>query len=196
MGEDKKKFDASFTAGGLFFREFTVLGSILIEDDFLEQLQREKELNLVIGISTESARKRIILELSRRYKMVAIDFWTWFLTIPQKEQKLALFYICLKTYPIVLDLQTEVALKKFRTGDRLKAFSVKMRLDELASIDDEVGSWSDSTLDKINSQYRSTLKDCGLLENDLLNYPAGISESFWDYFDDINESWFKETCFK
>jgi len=95
-----------------------------------------------------------------------------------------------------LDLQTEVALKKFRTGDRLKAFSVKMRLDELASIDDEVGSWSDSTLDKINSQYRSTLKDCGLLENDLLNYPAGISESFWDYFDDINESWFKETCFK
>ena len=71
-----------------------------------------------------------------------------------------------------------------------------MRIDELSSTDEEVGGWSESTLDKINSQYRTTLKDCGVLTGEVLTAPSNIPDSFWDYFDGLGESWFKEMCFK
>lgn len=123
-------------------------------------------------------------------------FWNWYLSISENEQKLALFYICLKTYPLVLDLHLEVAIKKYRTGDDIDAYAVKMRLDELSGTDEEVGSWSESTLDRINSQYRTALKDCGLLMGESLTAPTNIPESFFEYFDSIGEAWFKEMCFK
>ena len=78
----------------------------------------------------------------------------------------------------------------------MDSFSVKMRIDELSASNDEVGGWSENTLEKINSQYRSTLKDCGLLYKDTLNVSTNISQAFWDYFDGIGESWFKELCFQ
>jgi len=191
-----EKYDANFTAGGLLFEDFNALTSILCEDDFIDQINNEKELNNILGIPTLSARKRIISEIKRRYLIVPVNFWEWFVCLGENEKMLALFYICLKTYPIVFDLHLEVALKKFRIGDDLDAFAVKMRMDELAASNDQVGSWSDSTLDKINSQYRSTLKDCGLLSADRLVTPERISNVFWNYFEETGEGWFKEMCFK
>lgn len=191
-----KKYDANFTAGGLLFREFSAITSILTEDNFMEKLEEEREKNSNLGIPTESARKRVISELKRRYEIVPRTFWNWYLTISEVEQKLALLFICLKTYPIVLDLQIEVALKKYRTGDSLDAYAVQMRIDELSATDEEVDCWSESTLNKINSQYRTTLKECGLLKGDVLSSPINIPESFWDYFDSVGEGWFKEMCFK
>lgn len=196
MKISKKKYDANFTAGGLLYRDFSAVSSILGEDDFLEKIQNEREQNLVLGIPTESARKRVISELKRRYEIVPPTFWNWYLSLSEGEQKLALLFICLKTYPIVLDLHIEVALKKFRTGDNLDAYAVQMRMDELSATDEEVDSWSESTLDKINSQYRTTLKDCGLLMGEVLCPPSNIADSFWDYFDGNGEGWFKEMCFK
>ena len=192
----RKKYDANFTAGGLLYRDFSALSSILNEDDFIEKILEEREQNKLLGIPTESARKRVISELKRRYEIVDSSFWDWYLNVSENEHKLALFYICLKTYPIVFDLHLEVALKKYRTGDDLDAYAVQMKIDELSVTNIEVGSWSKSTLDKINSQYRSTLKDCGLLEGNILTGPSNISESFFEYFDSIGESWFKEMCFK
>jgi len=193
--DTSKKYDANFTAGGLLYRDFTAVSSILTDKDFLEQIQNEGELNLLLGISTENARKRVISEIKRRYSIVDISFWSWYLTISENEQKLALFYICLKTYPLVMDLHLEVAMKKFKTGDDIDAYTVQMRMDELSATDEEVGSWAESTLEKINSQYRTTLKDCGLLEKESLTSPTDISESFFEFFDSIGDGWFKEMCF-
>ncbi|MBU4485344.1 MAG: DUF1819 family protein [Candidatus Delongbacteria bacterium] len=190
------KYDANFTAGGLLSSEFKSLYPILFESNFIVQIEKERELNNFLGIKTESARKRIVTEIKRRYNVVKKSFWEWFKDLSEKEQKLALFYLCLKTYPIVLDIHIEVALKKYKIGNDLNAFSVKMRLDEIASVNDIVGSWSESTLDKLNSQYRTTLKECGLLKGERLSNHLIISDSFWEYFEDIGESWFKEVCFK
>jgi len=192
----QKNLDANFTAGGLLYNDFVAISSILTSDNFLKEINEEIQVNKLLGIPTESARKRVILEIVRRYEIVSTTFWDWFVTISEMEQKLALFYLCLKTYPIVFDLHMEVGLKKYKLGADLDAFAVKMRLDELSSMNDSVGLWSESTLDKINSQYRTTLKDCGLLTGEVLNAPANIPDSFWDYFDGLDESWFKEMCFK
>ena len=189
-------YDANFTAGGLLLRDFTAVSTILTDEDFIGKIQKESELNELLGIPTESARKRVVSEIKRRYGVVNVDFWSWFITITEVEKKLALFFICLKTYPIVLDFHLEVALKKYKTGDDMDAFAIQMRIDELVATNKEVGSWSDSTLDKINSQFRSALKDCGLLKGEKLSLYVNVPDSFWDYFDNIGEGWFKEMCFK
>lgn len=190
-----RKFDANFTAGGLLDRDFESISSILIEDDFITLITEEINSNIYIGIPTESARKRVISEVKRRYEAVPKSFWTWFVNLTPSESKLALFYVCLKTYPIVLDFHLEVALKKYRTGSDLNAFSIQMRVDELSAKHEEIESWSETTINKINSQYRTTLKDCGLLDGETLIQPMGISNSFWDYFHTIGEGWFQEMCF-
>jgi hypothetical protein len=196
MELNRKKYDANFTAGGLLFREFTSIASILTSNNFIDQIHEESKLNLFLGIQTESARKRVISEIKRRYEIVDESFWKWFSNNREKEQKLALFYVCLKTYSIVLDLHLEVAVKKYRTGSNLDSYSIQMRIHELVAINEEMGDWSTSTLDKINSQYRTTLKDCGLLNGETLIPQSNISDLFWGYFEDIEQGWFKEMCFK
>ena len=196
MELNRKKYDANFTAGGLLFREFNSIASILTSNNFIDQIHEESKLNLFLGIQTESARKRVISEIKRRYEIVDESFWKWFSNIREKEQKLALFYVCLKTYSIVLDLHLEVAVKKYRTGSNLDSYSIQMRIHELVAINEEMGDWSTSTLDKINSQYRTTLKDCGLLNVETLIPQSNISDLFWGYFEDIEQGWFKEMCFK
>lgn len=71
------KYDANFTAGGILLNEFLVLKNILLDDDDVEnQLRNEMEQNSVIGISTKTARQRIILEIIRRVNQVPKSFWS------------------------------------------------------------------------------------------------------------------------
>ena len=58
-----KKYDANFTAGGLLFNEFIALEVLLLSENFEEGVAIEEEQNNVIGIATNSARKRIISEI-------------------------------------------------------------------------------------------------------------------------------------
>ena len=109
--------------------------------------------------------------------------------------KFGLLYLCFKTYPLILDIHIEVALKKFKIGNIMNAYDVQMRLDEIASKDGNVSKWSSSTLEKINVQYRKAIKDVGLYDGKNLIRPIKISQSFWQYFEDLNENWFLTTCF-
>lgn len=189
------KYDANFTAGGILFHEFIALKEILLSTEFNELIKIEEEQNSYIGVATKSARKRIISEIKRRYNNAPLDFWSHFFDWNEKEQKLALFFLCLKTYPLILDIHFEVAIKKFKTGNKLEPYDIQMRMDEIASFDDEVSKWSDSTLKKINVQYRKAIKDIGVYNGKSLNRESNASISFWSYFKINNEAWFLEACF-
>lgn len=193
----KTKYDANFTAGGILFNEFKVLEEILLSDRFDELIKIEEEENKHIGIATNSSRKRIISEIKRRYHIAPNKFWNNFFTWNEEEQKLALFYLCLKTYPLILDVHIEVALKNFRIGAKLDVYDVQMRFEEIMSFDEEVGKWSELTFQKLNVQYRKALKDAGLYNDEKqLKKPVNIGVAFWDYFKETNELWFIEACFK
>jgi hypothetical protein len=195
MNKESNKYDANFTAGGLLLNEFRALEGMLLGDSFVKEIELEEESNSVIGIATMSARKRIIAEIKRRHSMAPIGFWNYFFQWNQQEMKFGLLYLCFKTYPLVLDIHIEVSLKKFKTGNTMNAYDVQMRLDEIASKDIHVSQWSNSTLEKINVQYRKAIKDVGLYDGSHLSRPLNILPTFWQYFEDIQESWFLTTCF-
>ncbi len=195
MKIETKKYDANFTAGGLLFIEFKRLQSLLLSDEFEKLIQEEEENNFMIGIATKSARKRVISEIKRRYNNAPAGFWNYFFHWNEQEMKFGLLYLCFKTYPLVLDIHVEVTLKKFMTGNKLNAYDLQMRLDEIASKDAYVAQWSQETLEKINVQYRKAIKDAGLYDGKRLIRPLKISPIFWQYFEDINEGWFLTACF-
>lgn len=189
------KYDANFTAGGLFVNEFNNLREYLVNDDFEEVVRKDVDENKLLAISTLSARKRISSELIRRQQTMPKDFWVFFQDLLERESKLALFYVCLQTYPIVFDIHFQVSVRKFKLGDTVEEYDVQMRLDELASQSDEVDSWSETTIKKINVQYRKALKDAGLYDGKYLKRPNIESDQFWEYFKDKSNNWFLEACF-
>ena len=189
------KYDANFTAGGLFVNEFNNLREYLVKDDFEEVVRKDVDENKLLAISTLSARKRISSELIRRQQTMPKDFWVFFQDLLERESKLALFYVCLQTYPVVFDIHFQVSVRKFKLGDTFEEYDVQMRLDELASQSDEVDSWSETTIKKINVQYRKALKDAGLYDGKYLKRPNIESDQFWEYFKDKSNNWFLEACF-
>ena len=195
MKIETKKYDANFTAGGLLLNEFNRLESLLFSDEFKKLILDEEENNNMIGIATKSARKRVISEIKRRYNNAPPGFWNHFFDWNLDEKKFGLLFLCFKTYPLVLDMHIEVAIKKFKTGNTLSAYDLQMRLDEIASKDDYVSEWSQETLEKINVQYRKAIKDVGIYDGSNLIRPLKTSSTFWQYFEDIHEGWFLTTCF-
>lgn len=196
MSNNKTKYDANFTAGGLLYNEFKVLEKLLLSNDFENLIKTEEEQNNIIGIATNSSRKRILSEIRRRYKIAPSGFWEQFFNWSESEQKLALFYLCLKVYPLIMDIHIEVTLKKYRIGAKLDTYDIQMRFEEIMSFDAEVASWSQATFKKLNVQYRKALRDAELYNtNKDLKKPLKASTQFWKYFKEINEPWFLEACF-
>lgn len=188
-------FDANFTAGGLLLVEFLAIKSMLIDIDFENKIRIEEAENNVIGIATLSARKRIISEIKRRNSYAPAGFWDYFFNWNEHEMKFGLLFLCFKSYPLIIDIHLEVAIKKFKTGSNMNAYDVQMRLDEIASSNKFVSKWSESTMEKLNAQYRKAIKDVGLYDGLHLHRPTIISQTFWDYFSSINEGWFLNACF-
>lgn len=188
-------YDANFTAGGLLYYEFIKLEPILLGNSVVKDIKEEAEKNQLMGVKTHSARKRILSEIERRFKNMPLNFWNWFYALQETEQKLALFYVCLKTYKVVFDIHWEVTLKKFVTTGILDPFDIQMFIDELQSKDENVATWKETTQKKINVQYRKALADCKLLKGQNLSSPVNISTDFWVFFSELNDQWFKKACF-
>jgi len=195
MNIPSSKYDSNITAGGLLYNEFLTIEPIIHSDDFESLLRHEIEENKFIGINTRSARQRIIPQVIKRVFAVPSNFWDFFYGLNAIEKKQALFFVVLKTYPLLFDLHFEVGVKKFKTGGTLSNYDVQMRLDEIASTDDYVASWSNSTFKKINSRYLKILEDVNLYKNGSLQRSNILTKSYWDFYRKNGEQWFLKACF-
>jgi hypothetical protein len=192
----KSKYTASFTAGALLFQEFNSVIPFISGDNLYILLQSEVRENKYLAIKTESARKRIIQEMLKRAGNAPDGFWSFYKNIPEAEQKLALFYLCLKTYYLLFDFHFEVAVPKWKLhANELDIYDIQMRLDRIASADETVYHWADQTKEKVISRYRKILTESGLLQKDRMIRPISIRNEFWHYFIGLNEPWFIEACF-
>lgn len=189
------KYDSNITAGGLLLNEFLAIRPIIQLENFEELLRADIEENKFISISTRSARQRIVPQIIKRVSKVPTSFWIFFYGLELKEKNQALLYLCLKTYPLVFDIHFEVTVKKYKTGGKLTEYDIQMRLDEIASNDDYVASWSNSTFKKINTRYCKAIEDAGLYANGKLIKSEVLNPSFWNYFKENGDNWFLTACF-
>ena len=132
----------------------------------------------------------------KRYELAPAGFWSFYFNLEEAEQKLALLFLCLKTYTLMFDFHLEVTMKHWKMhAAELERFDLQMRLDEISSAHSDVDAWSESTKTKTITVYLRTLTEAGLLKAGKLQKPNNISSGFRDYFMKIGEAWFLEACF-
>ena len=189
-------YSAAFTGGGFLHAELTAMLPLLLSPDRDALVKDEILHNNILRINSEVSRKRIIAELRRRVDALPREFWNFYQNLSGYAQKIAVFYVLLKTYRLLFDLHIGVTVRRWQLSKTtLDVDDVKIFFNELASKDEFVSSWSDKTQDKVRSSYMSILRKINILDEkgDTLNR-VPITDCDFSYFIDNGENWFLEAC--
>lgn len=189
-------YSASFTGAAMLFSEMNVAVKMLLENDSPETIKMLKTDANYIQIKAAKSRERVTAEFVRRYRAVPKSFWERYITLGESEQRLALLYVILKTYQILFEFQINLVIPKYNSPDRvLTKNDVNMALNEIASKDEFVDSWSAETRDRASSQYLTMLRQGGLINDATkeLQEPNLPDDAFL-YYIRIGEVWFLQAC--
>lgn len=179
------------------YEEMRALLPLLMSPDRDSLLKEELLTGEHLMMSSERTRSRAIPEFVKRYNAVPKSFWNWFLTLNDKSQRVAMFYVILKTYKIVFDLHINVVLEHWRGVDqRVSRNDLMMEFNEISANDAFVESWSENTKDRVASAVCSVLRKVGLMEEKNFDLkPIDFSDIDSTYYIQNNELWFLEACF-
>jgi hypothetical protein len=197
MRNTNSAYSASFTAATMMYNETKVVVQMLLKANTVDTMNMLKEDTRYLQIQSVSARQRVSVELAKRFNTMPPSFWNHYLALPEDQQRLALFYVILKTYKLLFDFQVNLALPKFNSIDRILGLSdVMMAINEIASTDEFVDSWTDNTRKKIASSYITMLKQAGLIDETTgeLMPPAIQDEELVPYVQS-GDVWFLQACF-
>jgi hypothetical protein len=195
--EIKSPYSAAFTAASMMYSEMNALIPLFQDEHAQELINKEIEENNLLCINSLMSRKRVVSELQRRYHAVPRSFWDQYLLLNEKVQRIALFFVLLKTYQLLFDMHVCMTLSMWRSADiHLESSDVMLYLNELASQDKFVDSWTESTRKKVCSVYILMLHQAGLMQDGTaqLQEPS-LSDEDWLLFIRIGEPWFIEACF-
>ena len=190
-------YSASFTGAAILFSDMNVAVRMLLEDDSPETIKTLKTDANYIKIKSSKSRERVTAEFVKRFRAVPKSFWTRYVELPENEQRLALLYVVLKTYQLLFEFQINLAIPKYNSPDRvLTKNEVSMALNEIASKDEFVDSWSAETRDRASSQYLTILRQSGLVSESTgeLQSPNLPDEALLWYIQS-GEVWFLQACF-
>ena len=191
--KNNSPYTASVTGGGFLFTETAILLPLLQSEDRANVLKEEALNNNLLQINAESARKRIIAEVSKRYDAMPSRFWEDYTQMNESDQIVANFFVILKTYKIIFDFHMNVALRRWNSISKtIERDDVMMEIDEISARDSFVDSWSDQTKEKLAGTYLTILRRAGMLDE------AGQLKTLYcsnpEYYVTIGEQWFLESC--
>ena len=193
MKRIQSPYTAAITGGGFLFEETNLLLPLLQSDNRTALLKEETVNNRILHINSETSRKRNIVEIARRYDTMPVSFWEDYKEMEENDQKVALFFVILKTYKVCFDFQIRVTMRKWNgIAKSLTHEDLMMEFSEIAAKDEFVNSWSENTMRKVASTYLSILRKVGMLDNN--SELRSVEANNMDYYIKIGEPWFLEAC--
>ena len=193
MSINNSPYTASITGGGFLFEETNILLPLLQSDDREALLKDEKINNRLLKMNAETSRYRAIMEIARRYDAMPSAFWVDYQSMNTDDQRIALFFVILKTYKICFDFHINVTMRKWNSISKSLVYDdIEMEFNEVSARDEFVDSWSDKTKRKVASAYLTVLRKVGILDQEDQLHP--LSASNFDYYITIGEQWFLEAC--
>ncbi len=197
MLKTTSQYSASFTGATMMYNEMNIIVKMLLENDSKETVKLLKTDAQYLMIKSSTSRERVTSELVKRFRTMPVSFWQEYLNMGEKQQRLALFFVILKTYKILFEFQVNLAIPKFNSIDRiLTKNDAYAALSEIASRDEFVDSWTDETRDRVASHYVTMVKQAGLSNeaNGELTSPDVEDSDFIPYIKSGN-IWFLQACF-
>ena len=191
--KNNSPYTAAITGGGFLFEETNALLPLLQSPDREVLLKDEKVNNRLLMINAETSRYRAIVEIARRYDAVSSSFWNDYQTMSEDDQKVALFFVILKTYKICFDFHVNVTMRKWNSISKSVVYDdIEMELNEVSAKDEFVDSWSDKTKEKVAGTYLTILRKVGILDKEDNLHPLNANN--FDYYIIHGEQWFLEAC--
>ena len=193
MNKIKSPYTAAITGGGFLYEETCTLLPLLQSDNREALLKDEALNNRLLHINSETSRKRNISEINRRYDTMSPKFWLDFQEMDEDDQKVALFFVMLKTYKICFDFHINVTMRKwYSISKKVEHDDLMMEFNEIAAKDEFVDSWSETTKKRVASAYLTILRKINMIQSD--NSLIAINCSNWQYYIEMGEIWFLEAC--
>jgi hypothetical protein len=118
------------------------------------------------------------------------------MSVSESTQKFAMFYVNLKTYRIIFDLQIKVVVNNWHGISQSVTYNdVLSEIYQIASNNQEVDGWTEKTKEKITSWFITLVSKVGLhnKKTSQLTSPL-VNEEEFAYFLKIGEAWFLEAC--
>ena len=191
--KNNSPYTAAITGGGFLFEETNMLLPLLQSEDRVAMLKEEMVNNRILQINAEKSRENNIREIARRYDTMPVCFWEDYKEMEENDQKIALFFVILKTYKVCFDFHIRVTMRKWNgIAKSLTHEDLMMEFSEIAAKDEFVNSWSENTMRKVASTYLSILRKVGMLDNN--SELHSVEANNMDYYLKIGESWFLEAC--
>lgn len=166
-----KTYKTGFTAGSILLKEAEALINSI--NDFQAYLDGQEELDeTVVQVKSEVTRRKIVLNLNRRFKTLDDpQFFEIFQRSESREKNLLLFYINLKCYSIISDFMLETVLPKWNNLDyNLTIEDFKNFLFLKSDTHPELDKLKESSKTKMAQVVLRMLREVGLLkENKLQN---------------------------
>ncbi len=197
MAKSNSPYSASFTGAAMMYNEMNIIVKMLLDNDTGETIKKLKTDSQYLMIKSLAARERVTSELVKRYRTMPVSFWQEYLTLGEKQQRLALFFVILKTYNLLFEFQVNLAIPKYNSIDRiLTKNDAYAALCEIATRDVFVDSWTDETRDRAASQYVTIVKQAGLSDEKTgeLKTPDVEDKDLLPYIK-TGDVWFLQACF-
>lgn len=190
-------YTGSFAAGSLLHKETNAILPLLLLEQSDNFIKQEIQQNNLLKINSESARKRTVMEIQKRFTVTNKSFWDFYVNRNEEEQKLLLFYQCLRVYRLMFDFHFNVTIKQWNSSTpEVEPYHYQMELNEIAGRDEKVYKWTDLTKSKVISVYMRILKDINILDPKTYRLKSIIisDESFFSYFIKAKDLWFLDAC--
>ena len=189
-------YSGSFSSGSLLHKETNAILSLLLSGNSESLIKQEIQQNNLLKINSENARKKTVSEIKKRFSFTNKSFWDFYLTQNECEQKLLLFYQCLRVYRLMFDFHFNVTIKQWNSSTPIvEPFLYQMELNEIGGRDEKVYNWTDQTKAKVISVYMRILKDIDMLDPKSFRLKSiNICQDFFSYFVKIKEVWFLDAC--
>lgn len=197
MAKKSSPYSASFTGATMMYNEMNIIIRMLLENDSPETVKKLKTDAQYLLIKSSTSRERVTIELVKRFRTMPVSFWQEYLTLGEKQQRLALFFVILKTYNILFEFQVNLAISKYNSIDRvLTKNDAYAALSEIATRDEFVDSWTDETRDRVASHYVTMVKQAGLSDEKTgeLKTPDVEDKDLLPYIK-TGDVWFLQACF-
>ncbi len=182
----------SLTGCPFLFYEFKRMLPLLMDPEADRLVKEEVQNNQILQINSPTSRDRFAYEFKRRYASLPESFWKEWMNWSEEGQRLGLFYAILKTYKLAFDIHFNATIKKWNSVDpSMSKAEVLMEMNEIASHEPYVDSWSDKTKSRSADNYITNLRQAGLMaekSNELKC--VHLSDCEAEYFIRTGEEWF------
>ena len=192
----KSPYSASFTARALGYYEMESILPVMLDDSIDDKVRVLSQDSTHLQLATLQSRKRVLAEMLVRFKAVDRSFWDRYVSLGEREKRLALLFVILKSYRLLFELQVNLVIPKYYSPDRvLTKNDVFAAISEVASRDEFVDSWSEDTRNRAASQYVTILRQAGLIDeaSGELREP-NVADDELAYYVRIGEIWFLQAC--